>query len=178
MDDGAISKSVSTYSTRDDHGSGRQGQQRAGSLRRDSGETLLLPVTISVIHVYNAAKEEAHAHDEQQVGENRADHRRLDNSILLVPERDNADLEGVSVIPQRSRKSQARTINSTALPNVAFRRPPRASPNLAEISSVANESTEARGIMARKLRMKTVTGSQPLEPATIPTGTKTRNTLT
>lgn len=70
------------------------------------------------------------------------------------------------------------TINSTALPNVALSKPPKASPSFAEISSVANESTAANGIMAKKLMTNTATGSQPVWPAMIPIGTATRRMLT
>ncbi len=70
------------------------------------------------------------------------------------------------------------TINSTALPKVAFSRPPRASPKFTEISSVAKERTAARGMMARKFSTKTTTGSHPVSPAMIPMGTKTRSILT
>lgn len=71
-----------------------------------------------------------------------------------------------------------RTISSTAFPNEAFIRPPMVSPSLAASSSVAKLSSEARGTMAKKLRMKTVVGFKPKAPAMIPAGTKTRRTLT
>lgn len=38
------------------------------------------------------AKEEAHAHDEEQVGQNGTKHRGLDNFNLAIFESDNADL--------------------------------------------------------------------------------------
>ncbi len=47
-------------------------------------------------------------------------------------------------------------MSSTALPKVAFRSPPSASPRCFEISSVAKDSTAARGMMAKKFRAKTV----------------------
>lgn len=69
-------------------------------------------------------------------------------------------------------------MSSTALPNVAFISPPSVCPNFIEISSVAKERTAANGTMAKKLSAKTVTGSHPFKPATIPSGTKTRRTFT
>lgn len=70
------------------------------------------------------------------------------------------------------------TINSTALPKVAFRRPPSVSPSLTEISSVAKESMAARGIIAKKLRVKTAVALHSSAPAMRPSGTKMRRTLT
>jgi hypothetical protein len=70
------------------------------------------------------------------------------------------------------------TMSSTAFPKVAFIKPPNVCPNLAEISSVAKDSSAARGTMATKLRQKTATGFQPSAPAMMPMGTKTRRTLT
>jgi hypothetical protein len=49
---------------------------------------------------------------------------------------------------------------------------------LSEISSVAYERTAARGIMAKKLMVKTAVGFQPEAPATMPIGTVTRRKLT
>jgi hypothetical protein len=60
---------------------------------------------------------------------------------------------------------------------VAFRRPPRDSPKLTDISSVANESTAANGIMAKKLMVKTAIGSQCVFPAMMPIGTAMRRML-
>jgi hypothetical protein len=40
----------------------------------------------------HTAKQEAHAHHQQKVRENRAEHRSLDNVDLLFLERNNADL--------------------------------------------------------------------------------------
>lgn len=70
------------------------------------------------------------------------------------------------------------TISSTALPKVAFIRPPSVCPSFAESSSVAKDSSAASGIMAMKLRMKTAVGFQLSAPAMMPMGTKTRKTLT
>lgn len=70
-----------------------------------------------------------------------------------------------------------RTINSTAFPNVAFSSPPRVSPNLRDISSVAKDKTAASGIMAKKLMVKTAVEFQPKWPATIPMGTMTSKKL-
>lgn len=69
-------------------------------------------------------------------------------------------------------------MSSTALPNVAFIKPPRVWPSLAESSSVAKLRRAARGMMAMKLRMKTIVGFQDKAPAMMPIGTKTRKTLT
>ena len=69
-------------------------------------------------------------------------------------------------------------MSSTALPKVAFNSPPRVSPSFAEISSVANERTAARGIMAKKLSMNTAAGLQLNTPAMIPNGTNIRRMLT
>lgn len=71
-----------------------------------------------------------------------------------------------------------RTINSTALPNVAFSNPPMASPSLMEISSVAKDKTAASGIMAKKLMVKTAVEFHPMAPAMMPTGTVMRRKLT
>jgi hypothetical protein len=70
------------------------------------------------------------------------------------------------------------TISSTALPKVALSRPPSVSPSFTDISSVANERTAARGMMAKKLRVKTAVGFQPISPAQMPKGTTMRRTLT
>jgi hypothetical protein len=48
---------------------------------------------------------------------------------------------------------------------------------LLAISSVAKESTAARGIMAKKLMVKTTVEFQLSAPATIPMGTINRSTL-
>jgi hypothetical protein len=69
-------------------------------------------------------------------------------------------------------------MSSTALPNVAFSRPPRVSPKRTDISSVANDKTAASGMMAKKLSVKTVVASHSLTPAMMPRGTKTRRKLT
>jgi hypothetical protein len=73
---------------------------------------------------------------------------------------------------------EQRTINSTAFPKVAFSSPPRVSPSLIDISSVAKDKTAASGIMAKKLIVKTAVGFQPRWPATIPMGTMIRRKLT
>lgn len=69
------------------------------------------------------------------------------------------------------------TISSTALPNVALTKPPRVSPSRAAISSVAKERMAARGMMAKKLRVKTNVGFHSYVPAMSPKGTKTRRTF-
>jgi hypothetical protein len=84
----------------------------------------------------------------------------------------------VSAIPIAIRNLELLTMSSTAFPNDAFIRPPIVSPNLAANSSVAKLSKDARGTIAKKLRMKTVVGFHPIAPAIIPTGTKTRRILT
>lgn len=71
-----------------------------------------------------------------------------------------------------------RTINSTALPKVAFRRPPSVSPSFIEISSVANDRTAASGMIAKKLMVKTAVEPQPILPAMMPRGTMTKRKLT
>lgn len=76
------------------------------------------------------------------------------------------------------RDCNARTINSTAFPNVAFRSPPIVSPSFSEISSVAKERTAARGMMAKKLMVKTADELQPSMPAMMPKGTIGRRKLT
>lgn len=73
---------------------------------------------------------------------------------------------------------ERRTISSTALPKVALSRPPSVSPSLREISSVAKDRTAARGIMAKKLRVKTVVALHLSMPAAIPMGTMKRRKLT
>lgn len=57
-------------------------------------------------------------------------------------------------------------------------RPPIVSPNFIEISSVAKERTAARGMIAKKLIVKTAVEFQPSAPATIPMGTVTSKKLT
>lgn len=69
------------------------------------------------------------------------------------------------------------TMSSTAFPNVAFTRPPSVSPRRPAISSVANERTAAKGIMAKKLRVNTHGAPHSSSPAMIPKGTKTRRRL-
>ena len=70
------------------------------------------------------------------------------------------------------------TISSTALPKVALRSPPRVWPSFTESSSVAKLRSDARGIIARKFRMKTVVGFAWVAPKTMPSGTNTNRTLT
>mmetsp|Transcript_3228 Transcript_3228/g.9460 ORF Transcript_3228/g.9460 Transcript_3228/m.9460 type:complete len:293 (-) Transcript_3228:8-886(-) len=67
-----------------------------------------------------------------------------------------------SVRPSLSAKTER--IISTALPNVAFSRPPMVSPTLMASSSVANPKTAARGRIARKLRAK-MTSARPSKMA-------------
>lgn len=124
-----------------------------------------------------AAEEEAHSHDEQEVGQDGAEHGRLDDLDLAIPEGNNADLADVSQ-HSVSTYGGALTISSTAFPNVAFKSPPRVSPSLREISSVANERTAASGMMAKKLMVKTAVGFHPEEPATMPMGTMMSKKLT
>lgn len=64
------------------------------------------------------------------------------------------------------------------MPKVAFNSPPSVSPRRFDISSVAKDRTAAKGIMARKFRVKTAVGSHFSIPAMIPMGTKTRRILT
>ena len=70
------------------------------------------------------------------------------------------------------------TMSSTALPKVALSSPPKASPTLSEICSVANERTAARGMMAKKLRVKTAVALHPTLGATMPRGMKKSRMLT
>jgi hypothetical protein len=70
------------------------------------------------------------------------------------------------------------TMSSTALPNVAFNKPPKVSPSSIEISSVAKDRIAASGMIAKKFRTKTVVGFQPVAPAIIPKGTKISRMLT
>lgn len=70
------------------------------------------------------------------------------------------------------------TITSTAFPNVAFSRPAKESlwmdsPN----SSVAKASTEANGMIPKKLKQKLTVAPQCNLSAKIPRGTKTRSQL-
>jgi len=65
-------------------------------------------------------------------------------------------------------------IISTALPKVAFRRPPTICPVCADIASVAAPRMEASGTMAMKLQPKTIAEFQPISGAIKPSGTKTR----
>jgi hypothetical protein len=51
-------------------------------------------------------------------------------------------------------------------------------PSFALSSSVAKLSRAARGMMARKLTMKTAVGFISKAPKTMPAGTKTNRTLT
>jgi hypothetical protein len=169
-----------TYCSRYYHRRRGNSHQRAGRLTCDRCKALLLSFSVAVSTVHNATEEKTHAHDKQEIGEDRADHGRFDDVILLISKCNDADL-------QRSDgkfKSLSifgvghSTINSTALPNVAFRSPPRASPSRSDISSVANDRTAARGMIARKLSTKIAIGSNPVAPAAIPTGTKTNKKLT
>lgn len=61
---------------------------------------------------------------------------------------------------------------------MAFNKPPMASPRRREISSVAKDRTAARGMMAKKLMVKTAVEPQPMEPAMMPMGTVMRRKLT
>ncbi|KAH6607600.1 hypothetical protein Trco_003913 [Trichoderma cornu-damae] len=74
----------------DDDGGGRQGQHGGGGLGHDGVEVLL--------RAAQAAEEEAEAHDQQQVGEDGADERGLDNGNLVVDEGDDGDdeLDGIA----------------------------------------------------------------------------------
>lgn len=64
------------------------------------------------------------------------------------------------------------TMSSTAFPNVALSNPPICGPTASDSSSVANESSAARGTIARKLSTKMAPGGRSKAPAMMPTGTK------
>ena len=71
--------------------SGRQGHQGASSLCNGGGEDLLR-ARAALSAVYKASEEEAHTHNQQQVGENRAKHRGLHDLNLTIFKSNNADL--------------------------------------------------------------------------------------
>ena len=79
----------------------------------------VLAVRSNVCVLYEPADEHRGAHDEQDVAEDRADQRRLD------------DLRSPSL---RAKKAM---ISSGALPNVTLRKPPMPGPERAASSSVA-----------------------------------------
>ncbi|KAH3672010.1 hypothetical protein WICMUC_004517 [Wickerhamomyces mucosus] len=63
------------------------------------------------------------------------------------------------------------TINSTALPKVAFNNPPKVSPTCLANSSVANANNEANGIIAKKFIQKIQLELNSKYPEIIPNGT-------
>mmetsp|Transcript_53971 Transcript_53971/g.106524 ORF Transcript_53971/g.106524 Transcript_53971/m.106524 type:complete len:201 (+) Transcript_53971:650-1252(+) len=69
------------------------------------------------------------------------------------------------------------TIISTALPKVAFKRPPSICPVCAAKDSVAAPNTAAKGTMAMKFVEKVLIGPHSNSPAQMPNGTKTRRML-
>ena len=127
--------------------------------------------------VFETAGEETAAKDEKNVGEDGAEHGRLDDTNFAIFERNDADLQTRSA-PVGRAKVALHTINSTAFPNVALRRPPSVCPSLADNSSVAKLRSEASGMMARKFSMKMTVGLHPTAPETMPKGTKINSTLT
>mmetsp|Transcript_33166 Transcript_33166/g.76627 ORF Transcript_33166/g.76627 Transcript_33166/m.76627 type:complete len:264 (-) Transcript_33166:27-818(-) len=80
-----------------------------------------------------------------------------------------------SVRPSRSAKMAM--IISTALPKVAFNRPPKVGPTEHASCSVASPSSLARGTIAKKLRRNVVTSPQPSAFEARPSGVKTSITL-
>ena len=106
----------------------------------------------------DATDKEAAAKNQQDVGKDRAQHAGLDDADLAVLEGYDADLR--SMLAQPVEYSDPLTINSTAFPKVAFRRPPSVWPSLTESSSVAKLNSDAKGMMARKFRMKMTVGGQ------------------
>lgn len=66
------------------------------------------------------------------------------------------------------------TINSTALPNVAFNKPPMVWPTFSDNSSVAYAKSDANGTMAKKLIQKMALEPHPKWPANNPMGTNTK----
>lgn len=81
-----------SYRARYNHGSCGESQQGASRLGCDGCEALFLSLSGRIPHVDNSAKEEAHAHDEEKIGQDRSNHGRLDNFILSLPECDDANL--------------------------------------------------------------------------------------
>lgn len=69
-------------------------------------------------------------------------------------------------------------INSTALPKLTFNNAPSVSPSLCATLSVAKESIPAKGIIAMAFIAKMMVGFTFAKLHAIPTGTKTRRTLT
>jgi hypothetical protein len=51
-----------------------------------------------------ASEKEAHAHDKQEVGQDRTQHRRLHDLDLTVLERNNTDLSMVSIDAEKKRQ--------------------------------------------------------------------------
>ncbi len=80
------------YRGREDQRGRRQRHEGAASLGRGAPEALLARDAVGVAHVVYASQEEAHAHDEEEVGEDRPQHGRLDDLDLAIAQSDDADL--------------------------------------------------------------------------------------
>lgn len=80
-----------TYSGGNDERGGRERHERASRLGNGGGKDLLGTGAVDAA-VGEPAKEEAHAHDEQEVGEDGAEHGGLDDFDLVIPESDDANL--------------------------------------------------------------------------------------
>lgn len=126
----------------------------------------------------NSTSNKAASQHKKGVRQDTTQHTRLNDANLSFFQCYDADLQGLILVSGKPDVTPKPTMSSTALPNVAFSRPPKVSPNFMEISSVANERMEANGMIAKKLSVKMTTGSQCVRPATIPSGTKINRTLT
>ncbi len=82
----------------EDHRGRGERHERARRLRGALREALLPAAAVGAAHVVDAAEEEAHAEDEQQVGQDGPQHRGLHDLDLAGAQRDDADdeLDGVS----------------------------------------------------------------------------------
>lgn len=77
----------------EDHGGRGESHERASGLGGSLGEALLSAIAVGAAHVVDAAQEEAHAEDEEQVGQDGPQHGGLHDLDLSGLQRDNADDE-------------------------------------------------------------------------------------
>lgn len=97
------------YRARNDHRRRSECQQRAGRLGGDGSKSLLLAIALAVSHVGNTAKDKAHAHHKQAVGQDGTNHGGLDNFVLAIAQRNDANLESHKQSQHRARSQRRRT---------------------------------------------------------------------
>lgn len=97
------------YRARNDHRRRSECQQRASRLGGDGSKSLLLAIALAVSHVGNTAKDKAHAHHKQAVGQDGTNHGGLDNFVLAIAQRNDANLESHKQNQHRAGSQRRRT---------------------------------------------------------------------